>query len=33
MKMILKESKDEGGLKGGGYVPDISRMMKDFKDQ
>ena len=33
MKMILKEYEDEGGCKGRGYVCDISRLTKNFKDQ
>ena len=33
MKMILKECEDEGGCKGGGFVCEISRLMKNFKDQ
>ena len=33
MKIILKEGVDKGGCKGGGYVHDISSLMKNFKDQ
>ena len=33
MNMILKECEDEDGDKGGGYVREISRLMKNFKDQ
>ena len=32
-KMILKECEDEGGCKGGGFVREISRPMKNFKDR
>ena len=31
MKMIFKECEDEGGCKGGGYVYEISRLVKNFK--
>ena len=33
MKIILKEDVDKYGCKGRGYVRDISRPMKNFKDQ
>ena len=33
MKMIFKECEDEDGCKGGGFVCEISRLMKNFKDQ
>ena len=33
MKIIMKEGVDKGGCKGRGFVRDISRLMKNFKDQ
>ena len=33
MKIILKECEDEGECKGGGSAREISRLMKNFKDQ
>lgn len=33
MKMILKECEDIDGCKGGGFVCDISSLMKNFEDQ
>ena len=33
MKMILKEREDKYGYKGGAYVQEISRLMKNFKDR
>ena len=33
MKMILKECEDGDGCKGGGSICEISRLMKNFKDQ
>ena len=33
MKMIFKECEDKDGCKGGGYVYEISRLMKNFEDQ
>ena len=33
MKIILKEDVDKGGFKDGGYVREISSLMKNFKDQ
>ena len=33
MNIILKEGVDKDGCKGGGYVREISRLMKNFKDQ
>ena len=33
MKIILKEYEDEDGYKGGGFVQEISRLMKNFKDR
>jgi hypothetical protein len=33
MKMILKESEDGDGCKGGGYVREISNLMNNFEDQ
>ena len=33
MKMILKEYEDKDGCKGEGFVQEISRLMKIFKDQ
>ena len=33
MKMILKECEDEDGYEGGGFVHEISRPMKNFKDR
>ena len=32
-KMILKECEEKDGNKGGGSVPEISRLMKNFKDR
>jgi hypothetical protein len=33
MKDIWKEYEDEDGPKGRGYVQEISRLMKNFKDR
>ena len=33
MKMILNEFVDKDGCKGGGFVREISSLMKNFKDQ
>ena len=33
MKIILKEGVEKYGCKGRGFVHDISRLMKKFKDQ
>ena len=33
MKMILKECEDKDGYKGRGFVQEISRLMKNFKDR
>ena len=33
MKMVLKECEDEGGCKGEGFVREISRLRKNFKDR
>ena len=33
MNVILKEDVDKYGCKGGGFVHDISRLIKNFKDQ
>ena len=33
MKDILKEYEDKDGPKGRGYVQEISRLMKIFKDR
>ena len=33
MKDILKEYEDKDGPKGEGYVQEISRLMKNFKDR
>ena len=33
MKIILKEGVHKDGCKSGGYVREISRPMKSFKDQ
>ena len=30
---IIKEYEDKDGPKGGGYVQEISRLMKNFKDR
>ena len=33
MNIILKKCEDKDGYKGGGFVQEISRLMKNFKDQ
>ena len=33
MKDIQKEYEEKDGPKGGGYVQEISRLMKNFKDR
>ena len=33
MKIILKEYEDKDGCKGGGFVQEISRLRKIFKDR